>query len=226
MPNPRDNDRWMSDLKSSGLAQEAALADLRAILLSGLRKGLTKWLDPYSPELENLAEDAVQEGLVRIIERMDSFEGRSKFTTWAYKVALHVALSKLRRKEWENVSLEEMMEPKPDHAQGLTIMSSDIGPELTYQQKETLERLSRILQEELTERQISLMRAVVLKGIPMEALAQKMGVRRNAMYKMMHDARKKLKSRLLMEGIDLEEVLSSFDKGKTPEGFVVQSKDG
>jgi RNA polymerase sigma-70 factor (ECF subfamily) len=226
LPDSRDNDQWLSDLNSGGPAQEAAIADLRAILLSGLQRGLTKWLDPYSPELENLAEDAVQEGLVRIIDRLDTFEGRSKFTTWAYKVAIHIALSKLRRKEWENVSLDEMMDPKPDRAQGLSVMSSDIGPEMAYEQKETLERMGRILREELTERQMSLMQAVVLKGIPMEAIAQKMGVKRNALYKMMHDARKKLKSRLLVEGIDLEGVLSSYDKGKTAEGFVVQSKDG
>ncbi len=226
MPEARDNDQWLSDLRSDGPIQAAALADLRAILLAGLQRGLTKWLDAYSPELENLAQDATQEGLVRILDRLDSFEGRSRFTTWAYKVAIHVALSKLRRKEWGNVSLDEMLDPNPEKGQGISVISPQVGPEMSFEQKETLERMAQILEEELTDRQMALMQAVVLQEIPMEAIAQKMGVKRNALYKMMHDARKKLKKRLMLEGLELEDVLSSSGEGKTPQGHVVQPGDG
>jgi RNA polymerase sigma-70 factor (ECF subfamily) len=226
LPEARDNDQWLSDLRSDGPIQAAALADLRAILLAGLQRGLTKWLDAYSPELENLAQDATQEGLVRILDRLDSFEGRSRFTTWAYKVAIHVALSKLRRKEWGNVSLDEMLDPNPEKGQGISVISPQVGPEMSFEQKETLERMAQILEEELTDRQMALMQAVVLQEIPMEAIAQKMGVKRNALYKMMHDARKKLKKRLMLEGLELEDVLSSSGEGKTPQGHVVQPGDG
>lgn len=226
MPESRDNDQWLSELRSEGSIQAAAIADLRAKLLSGLRRGLTKWLDANSPELENLAQDATQEGLVRILDRLDSFEGRSRFTTWAYKVTIHIALSKLRRKEWKNVSLDQMLDPDPERGPGLSVISPEVGPEISLEQKETLERMGQILQEELTDRQMALMQAAVLQGIPMEAIAQKMGVQRNALYKMMHDARKKLKKRLLLEGLELEDVLASFGEGKTPEGYVVKPRDG
>ncbi len=226
MPESRDNDQWLSELRSEGSIQAVAIADLRAKLLSGLRRGLTKWLDANSPELENLAQDATQEGLVRILDRLDSFEGRSRFTTWAYKVTIHIALSKLRRKEWKNVSLDQMLDPDPERGPGLSVISPEVGPEISLEQKETLERMGQILQEELTDRQMALMQAAVLQGIPMEAIAQKMGVQRNALYKMMHDARKKLKKRLLLEGLELEDVLASFGEGKTPEGHVVKPRDG
>jgi len=226
LPESRDNDQWLSELRSEGSIQAAAIADLRAKLLSGLRRGLTKWLDANSPELENLAQDATQEGLVRILDRLDSFEGRSRFTTWAYKVTIHIALSKLRRKEWKNVSLDQMLDPDPERGPGLSVISPEVGPEISLEQKETLERMGQILQEELTDRQMALMQAAVLQGIPMEAIAQKMGVQRNALYKMMHDARKKLKERLLLEGLELEDVLASFGEGKTPEGYVVKPRDG
>jgi len=226
LPESRDNDQWLSELRSEGSIQAAAIADLRAKLLSGLRRGLTKWLDANSPELENLAQDATQEGLVRILDRLDSFEGRSRFTTWAYKVTIHIALSKLRRKEWKNVSLDQMLDPDPERGPGLSVISPEVGPEISLEQKETLERMGQILQEELTDRQMALMQAAVLQGIPMEAIAQKMGVQRNALYKMMHDARKKLKKRLLLEGLELEDVLASFGEGKTPEGYVVKPRDG
>jgi len=226
LPETRDNDQWLSELRSEGSIQAAAIADLRAKLLSGLRRGLTKWLDANSPELENLAQDATQEGLVRILDRLNSFEGRSRFTTWAYKVTIHIALSKLRRKEWKNVSLDQMLDPDSERGPGLSVISPEVGPEVSLEQKETLERMGQILQEELTDRQMALMQAAVLQGVPMEAIAQKMGVQRNALHKMMHDARKKLKNRLLLEGLELEDVLASFGEGKTPEGHVVKPRDG
>jgi RNA polymerase sigma-70 factor (ECF subfamily) len=226
LPDTRDNDQWLFDLRSEGSIQAAAIADLRVKLLSGLRRGLTKWLDANSPELENLAQDATQEGLVRILDRLDSFEGRSRFTTWAYKVTIHIALSKLRRKEWKNVSLDQMLDPDQERGPGLSVISPEVGPEISLEQKETLERMGQILREELTDRQMALMQAAVLQGVPMEAIAQKMGVQRNALYKMMHDARKKLKKRLLLEGLELEDVLASFGEGKTPEGHVVKPRDG
>jgi RNA polymerase sigma-70 factor (ECF subfamily) len=226
LPDTRDNDQWLFDLRSEGSIQAAAIADLRVKLLSGLRRGLTKWLDANSPELENLAQDATQEGLVRILDRLDSFEGRSRFTTWAYKVTIHIALSKLRRKEWKNVSLDQMLDPDQERGPGLSVISPEVGPEISLEQKETLERMGQILREELTDRQMALIQAAVLQGVPMEAIAQKMGVQRNALYKMMHDARKKLKKRLLLEGLELEDVLASFGEGKTPEGHVVKPRDG
>jgi len=222
----RDNAEWLSDLASSGEAQDTALADLRATLLSGLRRGLTAWLEPGSPQLEALAEEASQEALLRILDRLESFEGRSRFTTWAYKVAIRIALTDLRRKQWQDVSLDQMLEGPTDQRREATLIDPEGGPETTFEQREMLDRIGRILREELTERQFAMMEAVALRGVPMEALAQKMGMERNALYKMMHDARLKLKRRLAREGLELGEVMATFEAGNSWGGRVVREEGG
>lgn len=221
MTESRSNPEWISALRADGLEQERALTDLREYLVSGLKRGLSKWLEAYSPELEALAEESTQEALIRILDRLDSFEGRSQFTTWAYKVAINIALSDLRRKQWQDVSLEQMLEPRTEDEAGRSLRGEQIGPEQTVEQQELLDRVSEIIEGELTPRQLSLMKAVVLRGVPMEALAQKLGVKRNALYKMMHDARLKLRRRLALEGLDLEKVLESFEEGNNSDGQIV-----
>jgi RNA polymerase sigma-70 factor (ECF subfamily) len=221
LTDPRSNSEWLAALRSNGASQSAALADLREVLLAGLRRGLSKWLAPYSPKLEALAEDTVQDALVRILDRLDSFEGRSQFTTWAHKVAINLALSELRRKQWQDVSLDKMLEPESEDDRRRSIKDEVTGPEQSVEQRELLDRLAEILNDELTERQLSLMKVVVLRDVPMEAIAQKMEVNRNALYKMMHDARVRLKRRLAFEGIELDDLLDSFEDGNTSQGQVI-----
>lgn len=220
----RDNAEWIAELGSSGEAQEASLADLRATLVSGLQRGLTAWLEAGSPQLEALAEEASQEALVRILDRLETFEGRSRFTTWAYKVAIRIALTDLRRKQWQDVSLDQMLEGPAGDERETAVIDPHGGPEATVEQQDILERIGRILREELTERQFAMMEAVALRGVPMEALAQKMGVERNALYKMMHDARLKLKRRLAREGLELSEVMATFEGSNSWAGRVVRGE--
>ena len=218
----RDNHEWLAALASSGETQEAALADLRAVLVSGLQHGLAAWIDPHSPQLETLVEEASQEALVRILGRLDTFEGRSRFTTWAYKVAIRIALTQLRRKQWKELSLEQMLEPRTGEGGEPSVIDPQAGPEAIVEQQDLLARISRILEEELTQRQLAVMTAVALRGVPMEALAQKMGIERNALYKMMHDARLKLKRRLAREGLKVEDVMATFEARNTAGGRVVR----
>lgn len=220
----RDNAEWISALTSTGEAREEALADLRDILVSGLRRGLGAWLEPYSPQLTSLAEEASQEALVRILAKLDTFEGRSRFTTWAYKVAIRIALTELRRKQWQDVSLDEMLEAKADQGREASVLDPQAGPETTVEQRDMLALVGRILQEELTERQLAMMQAVALRGVPMEALAQKLGVERNALYKMMHDARLKLKRRLAREGLELADIMATFEGSNTSGPRVVKGE--
>jgi RNA polymerase sigma-70 factor (ECF subfamily) len=210
-PGARDNSEWISVLRQQGEARERAVAELREILVRGLRHGLRTWLEPDSPSLESLAQETAQEAVLRILAQLDTFEGRSHFTTWAQKVAIRIALTELRRKEWRNVSLDQMLESEEGEPRGLWLADSAPGPELTAEQNDLLGRLSQIMQEELTPRQMSLMQAVALRGVPLEALAQKMGVERNALYKLMHDARVKLKRRLAREGLSPADLLKTFE---------------
>jgi len=225
-PSARENSEWLTALGGGGEAREAALTDLREVLRAGLRRGLTAWLQAGSPQLESLAEDAAQDALLRILDRLDTFEGRSRFTTWAYKVAIRIALTELRRKQWQDVSLDRMLEPEADEEHGMSVIDPQVGPEASVEQQDALARIGRILQEELTPRQWAMMKAVALRGIPMEALAQKMGVERNALYKMMHDARLKLKRRMVREGLDLGELMAGFEAGNTSGMRVVKGQGG
>lgn len=207
----RENSEWISALRQQGEARERAVADLREILVRGLRHGLRAWLDPDKASLESLAQESAQEAVLRILSHLDTFEGRSRFTTWAHKVAIRIALTELRRKEWKNVSLDQMLESQEGEPRQLWLADSAPGPELTVEQNDLLARLSQIMQEELTPRQMTLMQAVALRGVPLEALAQKMGVERNALYKLMHDARVKLKRRLAREGLSPADLLQTFE---------------
>ncbi len=105
----RTNDEWLADLGASGPAREDALADLRPILLDGLRRGLTNWVNTSGPEFAPMAEDFVQEALLKILANLETFAGRSKFTTWAHKITVRVALTELRRKRWQDRSLDDML---------------------------------------------------------------------------------------------------------------------
>jgi hypothetical protein len=84
----RTNEQWISDLRSSGSAQDEALEDLRVKIRKGLPYSLSKWLTPSDPNFDTLADEVVQETLLRVLDHLESFEGRSKFTTWAHKIAV------------------------------------------------------------------------------------------------------------------------------------------
>jgi RNA polymerase sigma-70 factor (ECF subfamily) len=207
----RDNAEWISALQQPGEARELALGELREILVGGLRHGLRAWLEPDSPALEGLVQETAQEAVLRILDRLDSFEGRSRFTTWAHKVAVRIALSELRRKQWQDVSLDQMLESEDGEPRRMWLADTAPGPELAAEQNDMLALLGRIMREELTPHQMQVMQAVALRGVPLEALAQKMGMERNALYKLMHDARLKLKRRMAREGLSPGELMQVFE---------------
>src|SRR3989304_9757570 len=100
----RTNEQWIADLQADGDSREAALGDLRAVIRDGLPYALSRWVSPSEPRFEFLVEEVAQETLLRILDRLHTFEGRSQFTTWAHKIAIRIALSELRRKRWRDSS--------------------------------------------------------------------------------------------------------------------------
>lgn len=208
----RTNDEWLSDLKSKGAQRESALADLRAILLAGLPYALSRWLSPNHPRFDALSEEAVQEALLRVLDHLDTFEGRSQFTTWANKIAVRLAISELRRQRWKDVSLDELLD-KPDAPPPAKLMEAPgAGPEVASEQREMLALVQRLIANELTERQRQALVAIGVRGMPLEEVARHMGTNRNAMYKLLHDARLRLKRALASQGLSPEEVLASFEE--------------
>lgn len=206
----RDNDTWLLDLRAGGARREAALVDLRAILVRALPQGMSRWLSPENPEFEPFIEDTAQETLLRVLNGLDSFEGRSQFTTWVYKISVRVALNELRRRRWRDVSLEGLMEDEADDSAPRQFASSDPSPERVVERADILRRVQRILTEELTERQRAAMHAINMQGVPIEEVARRMGTNRNALYKLLHDARLRLKHRLEREGLPPRELLEMF----------------
>ncbi|OGO34655.1 MAG: hypothetical protein A2Z16_09480 [Chloroflexi bacterium RBG_16_54_18] len=207
----RDNPTWIADLTSIGQRRESALADLREIVRNGLPYALSRWLSPADPGFESLIEEATQETLMRVLEKLDTFRGQSKFTTWVYKIAVRIALSDLRRHRWRDVSLDELVE-KPESLSISGLMSGkEPDPELTTEKRDLMEVILKIIQQELTEKQNQAIIAITMHGIPLDELANKMNMERNALYKLIHDARIRLKNRLAEQGLTPAEILATFE---------------
>lgn len=210
MTNTRDNDIWLKDLRAGGIQRDDALADLRALLLRTLPQGIAGWLSPENPEFGPFIEDLAQETLLRVLDRLDTFEGRSQFTTWVYKISIRVALNELRRRRWRDVSLEGLTEDEAEDSAPYQFASFEPGPAAIVERTDILQRVQQIAMEELTERQRAAMHAINMQGVPMEVVAQRMGTNRNALYKLLHDARLRLKHRLQREGLPPKELLEMF----------------
>lgn len=209
----RTNEQWVAELAEPGEAQEVALSDLRAIIMRGLPYALSKWLKPSDPQFESLSEEVAQDTLLRVLDSLHSFEGRSKFTTWVHKIAVRIALTELRRKRWRDVSLDQLTEDAPGEGPRGILAAHEAGPDVVAEQSDMIEHLQRVISEELTDKQREALIATRIHGMPMEEVARRMGTNRNALYKLLHDARQRLKARLEDEGLSTEDVLAAFEAG-------------
>jgi RNA polymerase sigma-70 factor, ECF subfamily len=207
MSSGRTNDQWLADLQ--GPQPEAALADLRTLLVRGLRFVVLPRLDGRGGE--DLIEDFAQESLLKIRHKLHTFRGESQFTTWAQKVAVRVAFTELRRKRWQDRSLEEMtISAEGDPINPLLLADDAPSPEEQASQKAMLTLLHRILDEELTPRQREVLERLMVNGEPIEEVVVAMETNRNALYKLVHDARLRLRRGLANHQLTPDEVLGVF----------------
>lgn len=210
----RTNEEWLADLRTAGEAKETALADLRAIILAGLPYALSNYLSPDNPQFQSLTEEVAQETLLRVMSHLDTFEGHSKFTTWVHKIAVRIALTELRRRRWRDFSLDSLVE---ENEEGFSFPSlledASANPDALTEQSDMLSRVGRLIDEELTEKQRQAMVATTIQGVPLEEVARQMGMKRNALYKLLHDARLRLKQRLAKEGLTPEDIWAVFEEG-------------
>ncbi len=197
-----DHDDWVERLSAAGAGQGAALDELRQILVRGLVHALGS-----RGGGEAFAEDVAQEALLRILASLDSFAGRSRFTTWAMTIAIRIGISELRRKRFQDVSLEQIT--------GGDNLSIDPTVELAgsadLQEKRVfiLETLKQLVEENLTEKQRTVVQAD-LAGMPIEEIARRLSTNRHAVYKMFHDARQKLRAGFAAAGISAEDVQAAL----------------
>lgn len=202
----RTDAEWCSQL--GGAAPDGALADLRGLLLRGLGFALASYR-----VTESDLEDFVQDGLVKIMQELSSYRGEARFTTWAQKVCVRLALTELRRRRWQDVSLDDLMattEMTDFTPAILTDNSAD--PSQVAPAQMMMATVQRIIEEELTERQRTAMMAVMQGGMPLQEVAERMGANRNALYKLLHDARQRLQKRMMKEGLTPQELLSMFEQ--------------
>ncbi|NOZ05075.1 MAG: sigma-70 family RNA polymerase sigma factor [Chloroflexi bacterium] len=200
----RSNQEWLDALR--GPDPDEALSDLRAVLVRGLGYALASYSNVRDSDLEDFAQDA----LLKILAALDTFRGESMLTTWAQKIAVRVALTELRRRRWRDVSLDKLTGfPDSDFVPD-TLADPATGPEQQVIQQMLMSSLGRLINEELTERQRQAMIAVRIHGMPLEEVARRMDTNRNALYKLLHDARQRLKKRMVADGMSSEDFLSAF----------------
>ena len=207
----RTNEQWIADLQTEGLAREAALEDLRAVVIGGLPYALSRWIPSSDPQFNFLVEEVTQETLLRTLSRLHTFEGRSQFTTWVHKIAIRIALSELRRKRWRDSSLDELVDNEEAPAPESLLEDFGAGPERSVERADMLSRVKRIIADELTDRQREALVMLGIQNLPMEEVAERLNTNRNALYKLLHDARLRLKKRLTLDGLNAQEVLAAFE---------------
>lgn len=214
MEKTRDNKTWLEDLHAEGVQKEDALKDLHDILKRILPAALSRWLPVTSSHFEIFIEDIAQETILRVLDKLDSFQGRSKFTTWVYKIGVNIGLGQLRLKKWQEVSLDGLEESKePNETPSARFASPSPGPEKMVERGDVMSMVQRMMMEELTPRQLKVMDAVAVQGVPLNVVAERIGSNRNALYKLMHDARLRLKKRLAQDGLSPADLLAFFNEG-------------
>ncbi len=212
----RTNEQWLAALRQDGgAAQAEALEALRTRLQRSIFFYLSQDRSDLrglaAHELQQMAEDLAQDATLRVMDNLENFRGESRFTTWANKIAVRLAISDLRRARYKDFSLDELtaegdLLPSSSHLGS----SAEPSPEKAAERDDVLEQIELALKESLTERQYQALVAVALKGIPMDVLAERMGSNRNALYKLIHDARRKLKTHLESQGISTDYMMNLF----------------
>ena len=197
------NDQLLQSLRCGGDQREIALVELRAVLTRNLRRALSS----YARADDSFLEDAVQDSVVRILDRLDQFERRSQFVTWATTIAIRVAMSELRRYRWRDVSLEEVVDDTTPFLRFAT--DGGAGPDIQTERNAILEKMQEVIDTQLTEKQRTALLAE-MKGMPQDEIARRMGSNRNAVYKLTHDARKKLKLGLEAAGYGADDIHAAF----------------
>ncbi len=196
-PDP-ESVAWVHDLQLHGPDGEHALRRLHTELLR-IARGELRRRSPRSgvggPELDDLAHQAAADALVSITGKLDTFRFESRFTTWAYRFVILEVSSKLGRHFWTmpRVFLDQDAWERLPSAFGFE-------PERQAEWQELVDSLRRAIEETLTPYQRRLFVAIVLNGVPLDALVVELGSSRNTIYKALFDARRKLRRVLVAEG--------------------------
>jgi RNA polymerase sigma-70 factor (ECF subfamily) len=199
-PRPVDSDTesWLHDLDDANPRRPEALARFHQNLLRAAHAevGRRRGRHPLTgPELEDLAHQAADDALVAITAKLAGFRGESRFTTWAYKFVIFEVSNKLGRHFWQRPTVAIETADWDRFADRCAI-----GPDDHVERLEMVAALRQAVDQQLTDHQRKVFVALVVDGVPLDALALRLGSNRNAIYKTMFDARRKLRAALVAKG--------------------------
>jgi len=193
---------WLSDLRNEGQPREQATARLYELLLRAARFEVNRRKAAMAhlrgDDFDDLAHQAASDALMAVLSKLDDFRGDSRFTTWAYKFALLEAAVKLRRRAWQGRELPV----EPEHWS--VIADSAASPVADAEQRALLDQIQETIKAELSPHQREVLLAIAVNGVPIDVMAERLNTTRGALYKTVHDARKKLRAGLDSAGFELE----------------------
>jgi RNA polymerase sigma-70 factor (ECF subfamily) len=193
-----DSREWLLSLRTSGATRDEAIARLHALLLQAASFEVARRrqsLPHLRDALDEIALEAADDALVSVLARLDYFRADSRFTTWAYKFALLEAAVKLRKRAWQGREV-----PLDPEGWGV-FASADPEPAAEAEQSELLSTLHEAIADVLTPHQRRVLVALALNGVPIDVLADRLNTSRGALYKTLHDARRKLRAHLAEHGL-------------------------
>ncbi|HIP71544.1 MAG TPA: sigma-70 family RNA polymerase sigma factor [Anaerolineae bacterium] len=211
----RTNAEWLNDLQQPGDVQASALADLREYLLRAafvyLRDGRSELHHLSSDDLMEMAEDFAQNALITLQANLHKFRGDAKFTTWAYRFVINEAAGELRKRRYRDFSWDELTERETAVFTQLLQADRPLDPTLQAEREELIRFLVNIIETELKERQRIAILCVHFQGRSMQETAEILETSPNTLYKTLHDARKKIKAKLLARHYSMGDILALFD---------------
>src|SRR5215211_5525061 len=189
---------WLRALSGAGSMREAAAARLHALLLRAARFEVGRLGGARSGEFDDLATQAADDALMAVMRKLHTYRGDSRFTTWAYKFALLEAAVKVRKRVWHGHEV-------PLEADGWAQLADGrSSPDADAESSELIAAVCDGIAETLTPHQRDVLVALTLNDVPVDVLADRLGTTRGALYKTLHDARRKLRARLSEYGLALE----------------------
>jgi RNA polymerase sigma-70 factor (ECF subfamily) len=194
-----DSRRWLDELDPASARREDAVARLHALLLSAARFEVRRRAAGFGhlrgDDLDDIAMQSAHDALMAVLRKLGDYRGASRFTTWAYKFALLETAVAVRRRAWQG--REVVLAPDAWSA----VEHGGLSTAARAETAETLARITTAIGTRLTPHQRAVLLAVAVDGVPIDVLAERLGATRGALYKTLHDARRKLRA-CLDEGDD------------------------
>ena len=197
-----DPENWVLRLQPDAINRDQAISELRSYLVRGLTRSLTH---RYGGHID--VDDVAQMALLKILDSLDMFRLQSRFTTWATAIAVRIGIRQLRRHYYRDISLD--ISPGSDSIKIDIVDSSAYASEVAESRSSLFALLQKLIDETLSDRQRLAIQGT-LQGLPVEEIAERLGSNRNAVYKLIHDARVRLREGFDASGVSAEEILKTI----------------